>query len=477
MKAEDVCRKRLSSRPELMKRRIYKYRQVWLAERGAAGGDRMIQTTHRTVADERYIAAMELNPETCIYFDIETTGLKAETSHLYLIGYAVQKQPGSWEITQLFAEQTEDERRLLKAFSDICMRYRTVIHFNGDRFDIPYLETKYREYSMPSPFCRMDTADIYRMVRPYKELLGLERLNQKTIEQFLGLRRKDRYDGGQLIWIYRAYRDGRSEDPKGDLEKLLLHNYEDVLGMLSLTMLTAYPAFFQMVKDSEINSEKNGEKDDGSEEREIRKDLPAVDVRRCSCPVGLSTANLSDDAGKDDVEQAEGEMCAEELRLSLRMPVPVPVPVSGEADGYSLELYGTKAEIHIPLRERTLFHFFPDYKNYYYLPSEDRAVHKSVGQFVDSRFREQAKAENCYVRVRGVFLPCTSSPADRQGEGAGRTFEDALVFLESRKDKARWIQLTDGVMERLRSDKEMVLSYVCSLLAGVCRKRKKQTDR
>ena len=216
---------------------------------------------------------------------------------------------------------------------------------------------------MPSPFCRMDTADIYRMVRPYKELLGLERLNQKTIEQFLGLRRKDRYDGGQLIWIYRAYRDGRSEDPKGDLEKLLLHNYEDVLGMLSLTMLTAYPAFFQMVKDSEINSEKNGEKDGGSEEREIRRDLPAVDVRRCSCPVGLSTANLSDGAGKDDVEQAEGEMCAEELRLSLRMPVPVPVPVSGEAVGYySLELYGTKAEIHIPLRERTLFHFFPDIK-------------------------------------------------------------------------------------------------------------------
>ena len=83
---------------------------------------------------------------------------------------------------------------------------------------------------MPSPFRQMDTADIYRMVRPYKDLLGLERLNQKTID-------------------YRAYRDGHSGDPKGDLEKLLLHNYEDVLGMLSLTMLTAYPAFFQMVKN------------------------------------------------------------------------------------------------------------------------------------------------------------------------------------------------------------------------------------
>ena len=88
----------------------------------------MIQTTHCAAVDERYIAAMELNPETCIYFDIETTGLKAETSHLYLIGYAVQKKPGSWEITQLFAEKTEDERYLLKAFSDICMQICVIDH-------------------------------------------------------------------------------------------------------------------------------------------------------------------------------------------------------------------------------------------------------------------------------------------------------------------------------------------------------------
>ena len=131
--------------------------QVWLVKRESRGRPDDSDNT-------------ELNPETCIYFDIETTGLKAETSHLYLIGYAVQKKPGSWEIRQLFAERTEDERDLLKAFSDICMRYRTVIHFNGDRFDIPYLETKYQEYSMPSPFRQMDTADIYRMVRPYKDL-------------------------------------------------------------------------------------------------------------------------------------------------------------------------------------------------------------------------------------------------------------------------------------------------------------------
>ena len=91
-----------------------------------------------------------MDPAACIYFDIETTGLKASTSHLYLIGYAVRErcvdaQTGDVQVIQLFAENTADEKLLLARFAEACAKYRTVIHFNGDRFDIPYLEEKYRE--------------------------------------------------------------------------------------------------------------------------------------------------------------------------------------------------------------------------------------------------------------------------------------------------------------------------------------------
>ena len=37
----------------------------------------------------------------------------------------------------------------------------------------------------------------------------------------------------------------------------------------------------------------------------------------------------------------------------------------------------------MPLLEGTLKYYYPDYKNYYYLPLEDEAVHKSVGVYVD----------------------------------------------------------------------------------------------
>ena len=59
----------------------------------------------------------------------------------------------------------------------------------------------------------------------------------------------------------------------------------------------------------------------------------------------------------------------------------------------------------MPLLKGTYYHFFADYKNYYYLPQEDMAVHKSVGAYVEPAFRQKATAGNCYIKKTGTFLP------------------------------------------------------------------------
>lgn len=51
---------------------------------------------------------------------------------------------------------------------------------------------------------------------------------QKDWEQFLGLNREDKYDGGQLIAVYKDYLMSKDEDL---LHNLLLHNEDDLLGM------------------------------------------------------------------------------------------------------------------------------------------------------------------------------------------------------------------------------------------------------
>ena len=50
-------------------------------------------------------------------------------------------------------------------------------------------------------------------------------------------------------------------------------------------------------------------------------------------------------------------------------------------------------------------YFYSNYKDYYYLPEEDVALHKSVASFVDKEHRTQATAATCYTRKYATYLP------------------------------------------------------------------------
>ena len=77
--------------------------------------------------------------------------------------------------------------------------------------------------------------------------MGLENLKQKSIEQFLGIAREDKYNGGQLIEVYGEYLQTHSELLK---HLLILHNEDDLKGMPQILPILAYPTsdrrfFFQ----------------------------------------------------------------------------------------------------------------------------------------------------------------------------------------------------------------------------------------
>ena len=49
----------------------------------------MKMKTHYAACPQQYLSAYGLNPDRVIYFDIETTGFRASSSSLYMIGWAV----------------------------------------------------------------------------------------------------------------------------------------------------------------------------------------------------------------------------------------------------------------------------------------------------------------------------------------------------------------------------------------------------
>ena len=65
----------------------------------------------------------------------------------------------------------------------------------------------------------------------------------------------------------------------------------------------------------------------------------------------------------------------------------------------------TQGTLQIPILSTTLKHYFPDYRNYYYLPLEDTAIHKSVATYVDSSNKVKATKQTCYVKQNDSFIP------------------------------------------------------------------------
>ncbi|MBP3925804.1 MAG: ribonuclease H-like domain-containing protein [Clostridium sp.] len=300
-------------------------------------------------------------PEELLFFDIETTGFSGERDRLYLIGCTWFSQ-GRWQLIQWFADTASAEEELLRAFFSFIKKFRTLIHFNGEGFDLPFLRKRCAYYHLPFSFDGITSLDIYRLVRPYRKLLGLEHMKQKNIEHFLGIAREDLYNGGQLIEVYADYLQSHDDF----LYRLLtLHNEDDLKGMPAILPILHYPDY-----------------------------LNGTFTYRSQ-----SVQEITDIFGRTE----------KLLILTYESPITLPRPVETEGPWFSLTLDGCRMEFRITLREGELKHFYEDYQNYYYLIYEDNAIHKSVGQYVDRTARKKATARTCYTRTCGCFLPQPSA--------------------------------------------------------------------
>ena len=295
--------------------------------------------------------------EELLFFDIETTGFSGDYSNLYLIGCTYYKD-GGWNLIQWFADTAASEGQLLDSFFSFLRSFRTLVHFNGDGFDIPYLMKRCRHLGLPYDFSAVESVDIYKKIKPYRKFLGLESMKQKAIEQFLGVSRTDTYSGGQLIEVYQDYLVTRE---KYLYDLLILHNEDDLKGMPVILPILNYPDLLEH-------------------------------------PMQLSAHQVLE---QRDIFGDSHHL----LQLICESEYRVPVPFDNAVSPVACSVDGSRIDFTIDLYDGTLKHFYPNYKDYYYLVYEDTAVHKSVGEYVDKDARVRATAKTCYTRKNGCFVP------------------------------------------------------------------------
>lgn len=314
--------------------------------------------------------------ENYIFFDIETTGLHPKSSMLYLIGLLYFDGKVLRKI-QIFNEDGETEKEVIECFLSYLKENTTLIHYNGTTFDLPYIKTRCEFLGIAKEILdSISQCDCYTFLRPLKKVFHLDNGKQQTLERLIGFTRSDQLSGKQLIEQYFLYLKLKKESY---LDQLLLHNSNDLEGLAHLSFLLTLSSNIHTMPEHQFTYHCS---QDSNNQPYIEYELPLP----YAVPFSLHVEkNFSFFLPKNQGQNHKME----------------------DAPSCTISLSIQEETIHIrcPLLHSELKFFYPNYKDYYYLPFEDMAIHKSVASFVDKEHRQKAKKETCYIKKTGTFIP------------------------------------------------------------------------
>ena len=319
-----------------------------------------------------------------LFYDIETTGLSASASYCYLIG-CITSEDSKWVLRQWLAEKPDEESDVLKAFSEFAQNFTYTIQYNGNKFDLPYLLARCEKYHLEMSIASLPALDLYIELKPCKKMLKFQHMKQPDLEAFLDVEQRIFADGKICIKCYKDY--AKKKEPEL-LQEVLGHNLEDICGLGRIFEMLAYLQLF-----------------DGKYE-----------VTGCSYSKehDMNSSCISSEYPKmvssySDVHESTSFSDSNEyviLYFQLPYPVPAEFSYSGscnpkDENNISDTIYLTGSENSMKLLVHTkqgkLKMYYPNYKDYAYLPAEDTAIPKSLSTYIDKSLKKPAKPETCYT--------------------------------------------------------------------------------
>ena len=359
--------------------------------------------------------------EDTLLYDIETTGLNPKSSQLYLLGILLFHKENI-ELIQYFAESVLDEEEILEQFFQLCKAKKVLISFNGEGFDNRFVESMAKSYGKLPLHLNLKQLDLFKLIRKRKKFYGLESCSLKSCERFLGIHREDRCSGGELISVYQEYLQDKDSEKKN---MLLLHNREDIQNLPALFSFLAYENIFQ-----------------GNVHFQRAELLVRDEIIKKNCSNQTeSTLEIE----HSELEETKNCHTSDKICLKFSLLSSVPVPLTLTPKNFLLEIKETSLCLTVPLYQGELCYFFKDYKDYEFIPSEDRVVHKSLAAMYPKEMREKAKASTAYQKMKTSFLPVFQ--------------EKEKVFKKTYQDKQCFIPFKENTFESI-SAVEYLLSFL-----------------
>ncbi len=294
-----------------------------------------------------YIEAIPTYITNGLYVDIETTGFSRDKHMIYLLGL-IYHNGKELVLEQLLCEKEADEYELLYDFNQRLNDTVTLIHFNGDRFDLPFISHRLSLFGIHDRIPQCHSYDIYKIIQSYRRFLRTDDLKLKTMEVLVGYKRMDPFTGGDLIELYMLFKQGNEKL----MPAILLHNEEDMIGLYLLNHLDVF-----MYLESSTS----------------------IQLR----------------------------ILEESNRLILNLPMPTNpyrYQFDHETPLHEIHCSNDGLQLSCSMMTRKLKYFYPNYKEYYYLPVEGYAIHESVAHFVDSAYRKKATKKTAFTFKEDCFI-------------------------------------------------------------------------
>lgn len=165
-----------------------------------------------------------------IILDIETTGLDSRRDQLVLLGF-IKYENAKCYIIQYFAEYNSEEKRLLEIYLK-KVEAKKVITYNGDKFDIPFLNMRLDYHKLLPVF--PETLDIYKLISRHRKYFVFESMKLMDIEKSIGIFRND---PSRYKVISKLTEDIQKRDrPK----PIMIHNENDIIATEKLANIGDY---------------------------------------------------------------------------------------------------------------------------------------------------------------------------------------------------------------------------------------------
>lgn len=338
-------------------------------------------------------------PETMVFLDIETTGFSRLYDSVYLVGM-VYYEKGFFIAKQFLAGSLSEEAELLQKALAELRRFSICVTYNGEMFDLPFLEERAKRLRIWSAEERQSaeqrqSVDLLRLFRRHQSFFGWKNMKLKTVEQFLGISRNDPFDGGQLIEVFYEY--ARTEDERLEMA-LLLHNYEDVCNLPNLLWVQQ---FMETLKNGQI--------------QQITYEAGRLYI------VWDRLFALSHHA---------------DIALNPKKKKDAAYPRAR----FMFEAGSAECYIDLPLCEEPVYYYLPNAKDYYFIPARGEIVHKTLAYDVPAAERRKAKPAECVLQGQGCFVQAL--PAQAGLRIYKKAYKGAEVYVET-AELEEWLKTVE----------------------------------